>query len=79
MPGARGRCSLTQAAPDLAIVRIQLQYVLQVLDGFGEILLGSEYAGDGIHRLNGLEIMSQSLVIGKQRAIEVVHMFGATP
>jgi hypothetical protein len=29
--------------------------------------------------LNGLEIMSQSLVIGKQRAIEVVHMFGATP
>lgn len=52
MPGAPGRCSLTQAAPDLTIVSIQLQDVLQVLDGFGEILLGPEYAGDGIHRLN---------------------------
>lgn len=44
--------TLTKAAPGLAICGVNLEDLVQVLDGFREIFASPQNGTDGVHRLN---------------------------
>ena len=50
--------AMTQAPPDFAIVLIDLQHRLKVVDSSWKILFDSQDVGDGIERLDGLVVVS---------------------
>ena len=67
---------MAQATPSLSTARIQLQDVLQILNGFRELFLCPEDARDGVHSWNRPLIVTQSLLISIHRTLQIAHQFG---
>jgi hypothetical protein len=67
--------TVTQAAPGLTAGWIQLQDILEILDGLGELLLGAQDARDGVHGGDRPLVVAQSLFVRIHRTIEVTHQF----
>ena len=67
---------LTQTTPNFAVIGIQLQYALQVLDGPRKILLCPQYTGYGIHCRDRLVVVSQGLFVGIQCTVQITHELG---
>lgn len=63
----------TETAPSLSALGIQLQDVLEILDGLGKLLPGSEDLRDGGHARNGPLVVSEGLLIRGHCAIQVAH------
>lgn len=70
--------TVSQAAPSFSAGWIQLQDILKILDGLGELLLSAEDARDGVHGRNGPLIVTQSLLIRIHSAIEIPHKLSQT-
>lgn len=71
--------AVTQAAPGLSIGRIQLEDILQVLDRFGELLLGAKNARDGVHSGDRPLVVTQGLFVRSHGAIKISHQFSQAP
>lgn len=68
--------AMAQAAPDITIVRIQVQNTLEVLDCFGKLLLGAKDTGNGVHGGDRVRVLTESIFIRSHSPIQVSHQFG---
>lgn len=68
--------TVTQTAPGLAAGGVQLQDILEVFDGLGELFLGAQDARDGVHGGDGPLIVAQSLFVRVHCAIQITHQLG---
>lgn len=67
--------TVTQATPGLTAGGIQLQDILEILDGLGKLFLGAQDARDGVHGRDRPLVVAQSLFVRIHRTIEVTHQF----
>lgn len=67
--------AVAQATPSLSIARIQLQNILQVLNRFGKLLFCSKDARDRVHCRDRPLIVTQGLLIGIHRSVQIAHQF----
>lgn len=69
----------TQATPSLAIVRINLENLMQVLGCFWKVLAGPKHQADGIHSPDGLRVMTKSMFIRLHCLWQVAHNLSKAP
>lgn len=67
------KVAVAKVAPRIAICRVQLDDVLQILDGFGEGLAGAQDAGNCAHRGDGVLVVPEGMLVGSQGALRVAH------
>lgn len=60
----RGAQIRTETAPDLAIVPVQLEDALEVLDGLGPLVGGAQDAAHAVHGLDGPRVGAQGVLVG---------------
>lgn len=63
----------TETAPNITIVRINLENILQVLDGGGKLLHAPEDARDGLHSRDRPIVVAQGMVVALTSAVKVAH------
>jgi hypothetical protein len=71
-----GRMHLTEASPNIAIGRFDLQNGFQILYSSWEGILGAQDTGDALHGWNRPLVELQSLVIALHSAVVVLHLLG---
>jgi hypothetical protein len=64
---------VSKATPNLAIVGIELENLLEVLNSFVELLLCPKNATDGIHCRDGAGIGAKGVLISRGSLLKVVE------
>lgn len=67
---------LTEAAPDIAVGRVDLENGAQILDRGREGILCSQDAGDALHGRHRPLVEFQGLFVALYGAVVVLHLFG---
>ena len=60
----------TQTAPDVPVIRIELQDAVQVVHRFVKLLLRPQDRTDGVHRGNGPRVRAQSVFVRLDRIFQ---------
>lgn len=68
----------TQTAPALSIGGVQLQYSIDVLDGLGVFVVGTQDGRYGVQRRNGPLVEVERTLIGKEGGFIVLELLGET-
>jgi hypothetical protein len=71
--------TLTQTPPNISVVAVELENVLEILNGFVELLLRPEDAAYGVHGRNGSRIGTQSVFIRNHSFVEIAQKLCKTP
>ena len=53
-----------RTAPDFAIVPVQLEDALEVLDGLGPLVSGAQDAAHAVHGLDGPWVRAEGVLVG---------------
>jgi hypothetical protein len=67
----------TKTAPSLSVVSIDLENVLQKVDGLVELLARAQDQADGVEGVDGLPIGAQGALVTRHGLIEIAQCFGA--
>lgn len=64
---------LTQAAPCLAVGPVNFEDRVEIFDGLGEVLAGSQYGAYGIHGLDRIGVCAGGLLVCEQGVLDIAQ------
>lgn len=71
----KGGVVLTQATPSLAIVAVDLEYLVEILNRLWKILAGPQNRADGVHGLDRGWVCAKALLVGEQGIVDIAQTF----